>query len=231
MTSMTAKHKEQKQGFTFTKEYMEKVNYHIAKYPQGRQASAVIPLLDLGQRQNGGWVSQDVIEEIARLLEMPAIRVHEVAAFYTMFNLKPVGKYHIQLCGTTPCMLRGAEELKSACMKKLNIGEGGVSADGKFSLMEVECLGACVNAPVVQINDDYFEDLTSESFITIIDDLANGKDVKTGSAIGRQCSAPALVPMSNTKTEAKPKAPRAKKTDSKTSDTPKKRTRKVKDAE
>ena len=228
---MTAKQKEQKQGFTFTKDYMEKVKYHIAKYPDGRQASAVIPLLDLGQRQNGGWVSQDVIEEVARLLEMPAIRVHEVAAFYTMFNLQPVGKYHIQLCGTTPCMLRGAEDLKSACMKKLNIGEGGVSADGKFSLMEVECLGACVNAPVVQINDDYFEDLTSESFTQIIDDLANGKTVKTGSATGRQCSAPALVLAANTKTETKPKITRTKKAESEPSDAPKKRTRKVKDAE
>ena len=232
MTSMTAQQKDLKQSFAFTKENLEKVNHHISKYPDGRQASAVIPLLDLGQRQNGGWVSQDVIEEVARLLSMPAIRVHEVAAFYTMFNLKPVGKYHIQLCGTTPCMLRGAEDLKSACMKKLNIGEGGVSADGKFSLMEVECLGACVNAPGVQINDDYFEDLTTENFTQIIDDLANGKDVKTGSTTGRQCSAPALILAAKPTTEAKTKTPRAKKATSESSEeVSKKRTRKVKDAE
>lgn len=227
MTPMTSQEKEKKQGFTFTKDFMEKVQYHISKYPEGRQASAVIPLLDLGQRQNGGWVSHDVVEEVARILSTPVIRVHEVAAFYTMFNLKPVGKYHIQLCGTTPCMLRGAEELKSACQKKLNIGEGGISADGKFSLIEVECLGACVNAPVVQINDDYFEDLTSESFTQIIDDLANGRDVKTGSATGRQCSAPALV-LTTKPSDDKPKAARAKKDPQAT---PKTRAKKVKDAE
>ncbi|MBW8309058.1 MAG: NADH-quinone oxidoreductase subunit NuoE [Candidatus Paracaedibacteraceae bacterium] len=190
MTKMTVRRKDEHPAFRFSSENMEKVNAHIAKYPEGRQASAVLPLLDLGQRQNGGWVSQGLIEEIARLLSMPAIRVHEVAAFYTMFNLKLVGKHHIQLCGTTPCWLRGAEDLKKACMKRLNIDEGSVSADGKFSLVEVECLGACVNAPVVQINDDFFEDLTPESFVQIIDALANGKEIKGGSQIGRQCSAP-----------------------------------------
>ncbi|AIK95969.1 NADH dehydrogenase [Candidatus Paracaedibacter acanthamoebae] len=208
---MTARQKENHPAFRFSSENLEKVNAHIAKYPAGRQASAVIPLLDIGQRQNGGWVSQGVIEEIAQILGMPAIRVHEVAAFYTMFNLKPVGKHHIQLCGTTPCWLRGAADLKKACMNRLNIDEGGVSADGKFSLIEVECLGACVNAPVVQINDDFFEDLTPESFVQIIDDLANGKEVKVGSQIGRQCSAP-LSSSSDKGLEVKAtKAPRKRK--------------------
>lgn len=217
MTKMTAQQKEIVQhAFTFSPENMEKIKTHITKYPEGRQASAVIPLLDLGQRQNGGWVSQGVIEEIAKILSMPAIRVHEVAAFYTMFNLKPVGRHHIQLCGTTPCWLKGAVDLKQACMSRLNIGEHGVSVDGKFSLMEVECLGACVNAPVVQINDDFYEDLTPESFMKIIDDLANGKDVKPGSQTGRQCSAPVKLA---TEVESKEK----------TVKTPRKR--KVKDAE
>jgi NADH-quinone oxidoreductase subunit E len=208
---MTARPKENHPIFRFSSENMEKIKAHIAKYPVGRQASAVIPLLDIGQRQNGGWVSQGVIEEIARILSMPAIRVHEVAAFYTMFNLKPVGKHHIQLCGTTPCWLRGAADLKKACMNRLNIDEGGVSADGKFSLIEVECLGACVNAPVVQINDDFFEDLTPESFVQLIDNLANGKEVKTGSQIGRHCSAP-LAGASENEPEIKAiKTPRKRK--------------------
>jgi len=220
VTNMTVRRKEDHPAFKFSSENMEKIKAHIAKYPAGRQASAVLPLLDLGQRQNGGWVSQSVIGEIARILSMPAIRVHEVAAFYTMFNLKPVGKYHIQLCGTTPCWLRGAADLKKACMNRLNIDEGGVSADGKFSLVEVECLGACVNAPVVQINDDFYEDLTSESFEQIIDALANGKEIKGGSQIGRQCSAPLSCNTADT-TDNESAA--------KTGKTPRKR--KVKDAE
>ncbi len=212
MKNMTAKPNEDQPQFIFSPENMEKVKKYIAKYPEGRQASAVIPLLDLGQRQNGGWVSQAVIEEVARLLAMPPMRVHEVAAFYTMFNLKPVGKHHIQLCGTTPCWLRGAADLKTACMDHLKIAEGGVSADGKFSLMEVECLGACVNAPVVQINDDYYEDLSPATFVKLLDELAQGKEVKTGSQIGRQCSSPAQCATTTEAPEAKaPKTPRKKK--------------------
>ena len=121
---------------------------------------------------------------------MPAIRVYEVASFYTMFNLKPVGKYHLQVCGTTPCWLRGAADLKQVCQSKLGLEEGKVTADGMFSLVEVECLGACVNAPMVQINDDFYEDLTPESMAQLLDDLKAGKDCKPGSQIGRQTSAP-----------------------------------------
>jgi NADH-quinone oxidoreductase E subunit len=166
-------------SFTFSSENREKIKVHMAKYPAGRQASAVLAALDLGQRQNGGWVSQGVIEEVARILEMPPLRVHEVATFYTLFNLKPVGTHHIQVCGTTPCWLRGADELKETCQTHLHLQEGDVSEDGQFSWHEVECLGACVNAPVVQINDDYYEDLTPELLIQVIEKLAQGKPIQS----------------------------------------------------
>ncbi len=177
-------------SFVFTKENKVKAESHIAKYPQGRQASAVLPLLDLAQRQSGGWLPQAAIESVADLLSMPVIRVFEVASFYTMFNLKPVGKYHLQLCGTTPCWLRGAGELKERCETLLGIKEGEVTPDGTFSLVEVECLGACVNAPMVQINDDFYEDLTPDLFEKVLDDLAKGRDCHPGSQISRQASAP-----------------------------------------
>jgi NADH-quinone oxidoreductase subunit E len=177
-------------GFQFTQENLKKATDYIAKYPPGRQASAVLPLLDLVQRQCGGWVPQAGIEEVARLLNMPVIRVHEVASFYTMFNLKPVGKYHLQLCGTTPCWLKGAAELKHHCQQKWGIHEGVTTPDGKFSLIEVECLGACVNAPVIQINDDYYEDLTPDLLDILLEKLKNNEFCAPGSQIGRQASAP-----------------------------------------
>lgn len=182
--------KTSEEPFVFTKENIEKVQYHIAKYPKGRQASAVLPLLDIAQRQSNGWLPRSAIETVAGILEMPVIRVFEVANFYTMFNLNPVGKYHLQLCGTTPCWLRGAEKLKERCQDILGIKEGEVTVDGKFSLIEVECLGTCVNAPVVQINDDFFEDLTPEQFEKVLNDLADDQPCQPGSQIGRQCSAP-----------------------------------------
>jgi len=175
--------------FAFTPENQAWAKSQIAKYPEGRQASAVILLLWRAQEQAGGWVPQKAIERVAGMLGMPLIRVLEVATFYTMFNLAPVGRHFVQLCGTTPCMLRGANELKQVCRDK--IGEPGrVTADGSFSWIEVECLGACVNAPMVQINYDTYEDLTPESFGRILDDLAAGKPVKTGPQIDRQFSAP-----------------------------------------
>lgn len=181
-------------GFKFSEENAQKISSLITKYPQGRQLSAILPILDIAQRQNGGWISQDVMEEVAKLLGTASIRVHEVASFYSMFNLSPVGKFHLQLCGTTPCWLRGAGELKEACLRKLGVNEGEITSDGLFSLTEVECLGACVNAPIVQINDDYFEDLTPESFAKILDALAEGKqignEIKTGPQIDRQNCAP-----------------------------------------
>lgn len=175
-------------SFFFSQENFSKIAEILKKYPDNHKASAVLPLLDLAQRQNDGWLSQAAITEVAKLLEMPEIRVFEIASFYTMFNLKPVGKYHIQVCGTTPCMLRGSEAIIEACKDKLNISLGQTTEDGMFTLSEVECLGACVNAPMMQINDDFFEDLTIESTKQIIDDLKAGKATKYGSQTGRKCS-------------------------------------------
>ncbi len=178
-------------AFTWTAESEAAAQKHIAKYPEGRQQSAVMPLLDLAQRQNGGHLTIEIMEFIADYLDMAPIKVQEVATFYTMYNHKPVGKHHVQVCGTTPCWLRGSDEIITACKKKLGVGMGETTADGQFTLSEVECAGACVNAPVVAINDDYYEDLNAESITQILDDLASGKDVKPGPQIDRQTSAPA----------------------------------------
>ncbi|MFC2249178.1 NADH-quinone oxidoreductase subunit NuoE [Labrys portucalensis] len=176
-------------SFAFTSENEAWVEKQIAKYPPGRQASAVIPLLWKAQEQAGGWVSQAAIEVIAARLGMAKIRVLEIATFYTMFNLEPVGKYFIQLCGTTPCQLRGAEAIRDVVKKRVG-PERHVTADGNFSWLEVECLGACCNAPMVQINADFYEDLTPEIMERIIDDLAAGKEVKPGPQNGRFSSEP-----------------------------------------
>ena len=180
----------QPESFAFTPENLETAKKTIAKYPEGRQASAIISLLWLAQKQHDYWLPEPAIRCVAEMLDMPYIRALEVATFYTMFNLSPVGKHFIQLCGTTPCWLRGADDLKEVCRKR--IGEQQqVSADGNFSWLEVECLGACANAPMVQINDDYYEDLTAENFEKLLDDLAAGREVKVGSQTGRKPSAPA----------------------------------------
>jgi NADH-quinone oxidoreductase subunit E len=181
---------EQPESFEFSKENLKKANDIVAKYPAGKQRSALLPLLDLAQRQHDNWLPRAALDYIATFLDLPAIKVYEVATFYTMFHLEPVGENFIQVCRTTPCWLRGADELTKKCESKLGIELGETTADGKFSLIEVECLGACVNAPMVQINDDYFEDLTPESMEKIIDDLAAGKKVKVGPQVDRQCSAP-----------------------------------------
>ena len=175
--------------FQFSAENQIKVTEILAKYPSDRKKSAVMPLLDLAQRQNQNWISKDVIATISDILEMPEIKVYEVASFYTMYNLKPVGKYLLQFCKTTPCMLRGIDKIMKDCEEKLGIEMDETTLDGTFTLKEVECLGACVNAPVVQINDDFAEDLTSENFLKILEDLKAGKEFKVGSQIGRQCSA------------------------------------------
>lgn len=175
-------------SFAFTSENEAWAQKEIAKYPAGRQASAVIALLWRAQEQEG-WLSKPAIDAIAAMLDMPEIRVLEVATFYTMFNLSPVGQHFVQLCGTTPCMLRGSDELKKICHEKIG-APGKVTADGKFSWMEVECLGACCNAPMVQIGKDYYEDLTPDSFTKLLDDLAAGRDVKPGSQTGRVSSEP-----------------------------------------
>jgi NADH-quinone oxidoreductase subunit E len=180
---------QQPASFAFTPENLEWAKHEIAKYPAGRQASAVIALLWRAQEQNDFWLSKPAIETVASMLEMPFIRVLEIATFYSMFNLEPVGQYFIQLCGTTPCQLRGADAIKEVCRSK--IGEQRqLSADGKFSWLEVECLGACCNAPMVQINEDYYEDLTPENFAQLLADLTAGKPVKKGSQTGRKSSEP-----------------------------------------
>jgi NADH-quinone oxidoreductase subunit E len=184
-------HSVQPESFAFNAENLAWAKQTIAKYPPGKQASAVIPLLWRAQEQNENWVSKPVIEYVADMLDMSYIRVLEVATFYTMFQLAPVGKVaHIQLCGTTPCMLRGAEALKKVCQNRIHHEPHHLSADGKFSWEEVECLGACVNAPMVQIFKDTYEDLTPASFEKLIDDLAAGAKVKVGPQIDRHMASP-----------------------------------------
>jgi NADH-quinone oxidoreductase subunit E len=184
-------HHVQPDSFAFNAENMSWAKQTIAKYPAGKQASAVIPLLWRAQEQNDNWVSKPVIEYVAEMLDMSYIRVLEVATFYTMFQLQPVGKVaHIQVCGTTPCMLRGAEALKEVCQNRIHHEPHHLSEDGRFSWEEVECLGACVNAPMVQIFKDTYEDLTPQSFEKLIDDLAAGRKVKVGPQIERHMAAP-----------------------------------------
>ena len=181
--------KEQPASFAFTRATKVKANWWIANYPDDRRQSAVIPILWLVQKQEG-WVSEPAIRAIAELLGMPYIRVLEVATFYTMFMLEPVGSAAlIQVCGTTPCMLRGAGELMAVCKSKIG-PKDTLSADGRFTWQEVECLGACANAPMAQINDFYFEDLTAETMAEIIDAFAAGKRPKPGSRVGRKSSEP-----------------------------------------
>ncbi len=181
--------KEQPESFAFSKDTKAKAEWWIKKYPENRRQSAVIPILWLVQKQEG-WVSEPSIRAIGELLGMPFIRVLEVATFYTMFQLEPVGKAAlIQVCGTTPCMLRGANELMRVCKEKIG-PKDELSADGRFTWQEVECLGACANAPMAQINDYYYEDLTPETMAQIIDDFAAGKSPKPGSRVGRHTSEP-----------------------------------------
>jgi NADH-quinone oxidoreductase E subunit len=175
--------------FAFNEASLAQAQKHIAKYPKGRQASAVMPLLWIAQYQEG-WVSRAAMDVIAGMLDMAPIRVYEVATFYTQYNLKPVGKHLIQVCRTTPCWLRGADDLTETCKKKLGIGMKETTSDGKFTLMEVECLGACVNAPMVQINDDFYEDLTPETLSKVLDELSAGRKPKVGPQVDRLNSAP-----------------------------------------
>ena len=183
------------EGFAWTDENARLAAAIIAKYPAGRQQSAVIPLLDLAQRQVGaetgtqGWLPIPVQEFVGRELGMPPVRVLEVTTFYTMFNLSPVGRYHVQVCGTTPCMLRGSDDVLDACYSR-GLRKGRTTEDGLFTLNEVECLGACANAPMVQINDDNYEDLTADSMGEILDALARGETPKPGPQVDRQTSCP-----------------------------------------
>jgi NADH-quinone oxidoreductase subunit E len=189
-------HKEP-ESFAFDAESEVKIATILKRYPEGKQASAVIPLLYVAQRQMGrltqsAWVPRVAMDVIADRLSMPPIRVYEVATFYFMFNMKPIGRHHLQLCGTTPCMLRGSDDVLRACKDAGGLkGVGDTSADGLFTLTEVECLGACVNAPILQIDDDYYEDLDYESAVKLLEAFKRGERPKPGSAIGRQASAPA----------------------------------------
>ncbi len=179
----------QPDSFEWTAESREKIAKIVAKYPEGRQASAVIPLLDLVQRQHDNWVPLKAIDAIAETLDMPRIRVLEVATFYTMFNLAPVGKWFLQACTTTPCWLRGSDDVMRCIKDKLGLSKNFQSTpDGQFTLLEVECLGVCANAPVVQVNDDVYEDLDYDTTATLIDALKAGKAPEVGSMAGRRGS-------------------------------------------
>ena len=178
----------QPEAFAFTAESEAEIKQQLAKYPDGRQASAVKSLLYIAQRQHDNWIPMKAIEAIAKRLDMPEMRVLEVASFYTMFNLKPVGKWYLQVCGTTPCMLRGSDDVSRCIKDKLNITSGQTSACGKFSLLEVECLGACVNAPILQVNDDFYEDMDYQSTADLLTALEAENPPAVGSVIGRQGS-------------------------------------------
>ncbi len=182
--------KDQPTTFEFDEKSMEVAKKTIANYPEEKQQSAVMALLYIAQRQNNNWIPLSAMKYIARFLDMPYIKVYEVATFYTMYNLAPVGEYFFQVCTTTPCMLRGAYKLVNVCKNKISENENEISKDGKISWIEVECLGACVNAPMMQINDDYFEDLNEKKLEKIIETIKQGQRIKPGSYKGRKSSEP-----------------------------------------
>ena len=182
--------KDQPKNFEFNSKNLEVAKKIIQNYPEEKQQSAVMPLLFLAQRQNNNWIPLIAIKYVAKFLDMPYIKVSEVATFYSMYNLSPVGDYFIPVCTTTPCMIRGAYKLVEVCKDKVAINENELSKDNKCSWMEVECLGACANAPMIQINDDYFEDLDKEKTVKIIDQILNGEKPKPGSYRGRKNSEP-----------------------------------------
>lgn len=181
---------EQPESFAFTPENEAKAKEIIARYPDGKQGSAVMPLFDLAQRQNDGWLPEPAIRYVADMLDISYIRALEVATFYSMYNLSPVGKYYVAVCTTTPCWLCGAEGIMAACKERLGVDVGETTEDMMFTLDQVECMGACVNGPMIQINDDYYEDLTKESVVAILDKLAAGETPTPGPQIERQKSAP-----------------------------------------
>jgi NADH-quinone oxidoreductase E subunit len=180
----------QPESFEFTPQNLARAKEHMAKYPLGRQASAVLPLLWIAQEQHGGWLPRAAMDHVAGILDMAPIRVYEVGTFYTMFNLRPVGRYLLQACTTTPCWLRGSDEVVRVCERKLGIDVGDTTPDGLFTLVEVECLGACVNAPILQVNDDFYEDLDGPATEKLLDGLRDGTAPSPGSVIGRQGSEP-----------------------------------------
>ena len=182
--------KDQPETFEFNEKSLEIANKVVSNYPKGKQQSAVMALLYIAQRQNNNWIPLSAMKYIAKFLDMPYIKVYEVATFYTMYNLAPVGEYFFQVCTTTPCMLRGAYRLVDVCKNKISENESDISKDGKMSWMEVECLGACVNAPMMQINDHYYEDLDEKQLEKIIENIEQNKRIEPGSYRGRKSSEP-----------------------------------------
>ncbi len=180
----------QPKEFSFDKENMQLAKKILKIYPKNYKESSIMPLLSIAQIQNNGWLPKKAIEYVSSFLEIPEIKVLEIATFYSMYNLSPVGKFHIEVCTTSPCMLRGSDDILSFCEKKLNVQIGGVSKDKLFSLNRVECLGACVNAPIVKINENYYEDLDLNTTDKLINDISNNKKVKIGSQSGRKGSEP-----------------------------------------
>ena len=204
MTAPTTPDRTEPTSFTFDDISQAEIAKHIAKYPAGKQASAVLPLLDIAQRQMGrvtgsAWVPVVAMDEIGRVLDMPPVRVYEVATFYFMYNTKPIGRHHLQVCGTTPCWLRGSDDVRDAIKSCTGIKHyGETSEDGLFTMSEVECLGGCVNAPILQVDDDYYEDMNAESTKALVEALRKGEKPKRGSVIGRQNSAPEGGPLTLT---------------------------------
>lgn len=184
------------ENFVFTADNLERAEHIIARYPEGRQQSAVMPLLTLAQKQNEGWIPKAAMDYIANMLGMPPVRVYEVASFYTMYNLSPQGRHVIEVCTTTPCWLRGSDEIVASIERYLGIKCGGTTPDGQFTLREVECLGACVNAPMCAIGDQYYEDLTPDNVVQLIDTLEHGQSPRPGPQSGRRSSEPAGGPTS-----------------------------------
>ena len=182
--------KDQPESFEFNASSLEAANVIVAKYPEGKQQSAVMALLYIAQKQNNNWIPLAAMKYIAKFLDMPYIKVYEVATFYTMYNLAPVGKYFVQVCTTSPCLLRGAGEIVKTCQKKISKDPNQISENGMCSWTEVECLGACVNAPMIQVNNDYYEDLDTSSAEKVLDSFLEDKPLKPGSSKNRKSSAP-----------------------------------------
>ena len=188
--SLKKVHDDQPDSFEFSDENLKKANEILSRYPKENKKSAVMPFLYLAQKQNNNWIPLSAMKYIANLLSMPYISVYEVATFYTMYNLAPVGKHFIQVCTTTPCLIRGADKIVKLCKEKISSSENELSKKGSCSWMEVECLGACVNGPMIQVNDDYYEDLDEKNTVEILDSLINNKPLKPGSYRGRKNTAP-----------------------------------------
>ena len=188
--SLKKVHDDQPDSFEFSDENLKKAEEILSRYPKENKKSAVMPFLYLAQKQNNNWIPLSAMKYIANLLSMPYISVYEVATFYTMYNLAPVGKHFIQVCTTTPCLIRGADKIVKLCKEKISSSENELSKKGSCSWMEVECLGACVNGPMIQVNDDYYEDLDEKNTVEILDSLINDKPLKPGSYRGRKNTAP-----------------------------------------